>query len=167
MTNLFKFSGFLYRTLTIWNAVICNLDFSSDFRLLQSLLQSLWGPLQVRQLLSTSPSPACSTVSLYFFFLVLWQGSSICLSFRFLLFSHHCLLKENIFVFVFVFCSLALCLVLHDSMWLTLPTQSCQVLYSFCTSFLHPSTLGLIVSSLSLHNLHVLFCCMLSISALT
>ena len=45
-------------------------------------LPRLWEPFQVRQLQLVSPSLSCSTA-----FLVLGQDPSICLSFRFLLFS--------------------------------------------------------------------------------
>ena len=48
---------------------------------------------------------------------------------------------------------------LHISQWITLPTQSCLALYSFCANFLHSLTMWLMVSSLSLHSLHLLFCC--------
>ena len=54
---------------------------------------------------------------------------------------------------------------LHISQWITLPTQSCLVLYS-CDNLLHSLIMWLIVSSLSPHNLHLLFCCVLSILAL-
>ena len=49
---------------------------------------------------------------------------------------------------------------------LTLPTQSCQVLYSFCANLQHSLIMWLMVSSLSLHCLHLLFCCVLSIVTL-
>ena len=55
---------------------------------------------------------------------------------------------------------------LHISKWITLPTQSCLALYSFCANLLHSLTMWLMVSSLSPHNLHLLFCCVLSILAL-
>ena len=41
-----------------------------------------------------------------------------------------------------------------------------RVLYSFCANLLHSLIMWLIVSSLSPHNLHLLFCCVLSILAL-
>ena len=47
---------------------------------------------------------------------------------------------------------------LHISQWITLPTQSCLVLYSFCANLLHSLIMWLIVSSLSQHSLHLLFC---------
>ena len=47
-------------------------------------------------------------------------------------------------------------------MCMTLPTQSCPVLYSFCANLLH-SLMWLMVSS---RALHLLFCCALSILAL-
>ena len=52
---------------------------------------------------------------------------------------------------------------LHISQWITLPTQSCLALYSFCANLLHPLIMWLMVSSLSPH---LLFCCVLSILAL-
>ena len=55
---------------------------------------------------------------------------------------------------------------LHISQWITLPTQSCLALYSFCANFLHSLIIWLMVSSLSLHSLHLLFCFVLSILAL-
>ena len=48
---------------------------------------------------------------------------------------------------------------LHISQWITLPTQSCLALYSFCANLLHSLILWLIVSSLSPHSQHLLFCC--------
>ena len=50
----------------------------------------------------------------------------------------------------------------HISLWITLPTQLCLALYSFCASLLHSLIIWLMVSSLSLH---LLFCCVLSIFA--
>ena len=55
---------------------------------------------------------------------------------------------------------------LQISQWITLPTQSCLVLYSFCAHLLHSLIMWLIVSSLSSHNLPFLFCCVLSILSL-
>ena len=55
---------------------------------------------------------------------------------------------------------------LHISQWITLPTQSCLALYSFCANLLTSLIMWLIVSSLSPHSLHLLFCCVLSILAL-
>ena len=55
---------------------------------------------------------------------------------------------------------------LHISLWITLPTQSCLVLYSFCANLLHLLIMLLMVSSLSPHCLHLLFCWVLSILAL-
>ena len=56
---------------------------------------------------------------------------------------------------------------LHIFHWITLPTQSCLVLYSFCANLQHSIIRWLIVSSLSPHNLHLLFCCVVSLLALT
>ena len=55
---------------------------------------------------------------------------------------------------------------LHISQWITLPTQSFLALYSCCANLLHSLIIWLMVSSLSPHNLHLLFCCVLSILAL-
>ena len=55
---------------------------------------------------------------------------------------------------------------LHISQWITLPTQSCLAFYSFCANLLHSLIMWLIVSSLSPHSLHLMFCCVLSILAL-
>ena len=55
---------------------------------------------------------------------------------------------------------------LHISQWITLLTQSCLVLYSFCSNLLHSLIMWLMVSSLSPHSLHLLFCCILSILTL-
>ena len=55
---------------------------------------------------------------------------------------------------------------LHIFYWITLSTQSCLVLYSFCANLLHSFIMWLMVSSLSPHSLHLLFCCVLSILVL-
>ena len=55
---------------------------------------------------------------------------------------------------------------LRISLWITLPTHSCLVLYSFWANLLHSLIMWLMVSSLSPHNLHLLFRCVLSILAL-
>ena len=47
--------------------------------------------------------------------------------------------------------------------WITLPTQLCLVLYSFCANLL---IVWLMVSSLSPHSQRSLFCCVLRILAL-
>ena len=52
---------------------------------------------------------------------------------------------------------------LHISQWITLPIQSCLALYSFCANLLYSLIMGLMVSSLSPHSLHLVFCCVLSI----
>ena len=44
---------------------------------------------------------------------------------------------------------------LHNSQWISFPTQSCLVLYSFCASLQHSLIMWLIVSSFSLYNLHL------------
>ena len=55
---------------------------------------------------------------------------------------------------------------LHISQWITLPTHSCLILYSFCANLLHSLIMWLMVSSLSTYSLHLLFCCVLSILVL-
>ena len=55
---------------------------------------------------------------------------------------------------------------LHNSQWITLPTQSCLVLHSFCANLLCSLIMWLMVSFLSPHNLRFLFCSVLSIFAL-
>ena len=55
---------------------------------------------------------------------------------------------------------------LHISQRITLPTQLCLVLYSFCANLLHSLIMWLMVSSLSPLDLHLLFCCVLFILAL-
>ena len=55
---------------------------------------------------------------------------------------------------------------LHIPQWTTLLTQSCLALYFFCANLLHSLIMWLMVSSLSPHSLHLLFCCVLSILAL-
>ena len=55
---------------------------------------------------------------------------------------------------------------LHISLWFTLSTQSCLVLYSFCAILLHSLIMWFMVSSPSPHNVHLIFCCVLSILAL-
>ena len=52
---------------------------------------------------------------------------------------------------------------LHISQWITLPTQSCLALYSLCANLLHSLIIWLMVSFLSPHSLHLLFCWVLSI----
>ena len=56
---------------------------------------------------------------------------------------------------------------LHISQWITLTTQSYFALYSRSANLLHSLIIWLMVSSLSPHSLHLLFCCVLSILALT
>ena len=56
---------------------------------------------------------------------------------------------------------------MHNSQWITFPTQSCLGLISLCAKLLHSLIMWLIVSFLSQHNLHLLFCCVLSLLALT
>ena len=55
---------------------------------------------------------------------------------------------------------------LHISQCITLPTQSCLVLYSFSANLLHSLIMWLIVLTLSKYSLHLLFSWVLSILAL-
>ena len=55
---------------------------------------------------------------------------------------------------------------LHNSQWIIFLFQSYLVLCSFCAYLLHSLIIWLIVSSLSLHNLHLQFCCILFIFTL-
>ena len=48
---------------------------------------------------------------------------------------------------------------LHNSERITSPTQSYLILCSFCANLQHSLIMWLIVSSVSPHNLHLLFCC--------
>ena len=50
---------------------------------------------------------------------------------------------------------------LRHSQWINFPTPSCLVLYSFYASLLHFPIMWLTVLSLSSHNLHLAFCCIL------
>ena len=52
---------------------------------------------------------------------------------------------------------------LHNSLWISFATQLYLVLYTFCANLQHSLIMWLIVSSPSPHNLHLLFCCVLSI----
>ena len=54
---------------------------------------------------------------------------------------------------------------LHNFQWITLHTQSCQALHSFWPNLLNLHMWSMI-SSLSPQNLHLLFCCVLTILAL-
>ena len=56
---------------------------------------------------------------------------------------------------------------LHYSPLIILPTQSCFVFNSFCVNLQHSLIIWFIVSSLSPYYLHLLFCYVLSILALT
>ena len=55
----------------------------------------------------------------------------------------------------------------QNSLWIPFPTQTCLFLYSLCANLLHSLIMWLIVFSLSPHNRHLQFCCVLSILALT
>ena len=76
-------SGFLYSSeYSSWSQQLLLSGLSRFFHRSPTVL--ILFPSQVHQLQLVSQSPVCSTV---LFFLVLWQGPSICLSFHFLLYS--------------------------------------------------------------------------------
>ena len=74
-----------------------------------------------------------------------WTGAGLCI--------YHLLVWSNL-------------IFLHISQWITLATQPCLALHSFCANLLHSLIMWLIVSSLSPHSLHLTFCIVLSILAL-
>ena len=55
---------------------------------------------------------------------------------------------------------------LHNYQWILLPTQSYLVFYSFCANLRHSLIIWLLVLSISLNNLDLIFCCVLSILTL-
>ena len=55
---------------------------------------------------------------------------------------------------------------LHNSQWITFPAWSSLVLYPLSADLPHSLVMGLIVSSLPQHNLHLQFCCILYILVL-
>ena len=56
---------------------------------------------------------------------------------------------------------------LNNSQWIPFLLQSCLVLYSFCANLLHSLIMWMIWCIMSSRNLHLQFCCVLSILALT
>ena len=64
-----------------------------------------------------------------------WKDSGLCI--------YHLFVRSNFNFF-------------HHSQRITLPSQSCLVLYFYCANLLHLLIMWLIVSSLSPHNLHLL-----------
>ena len=55
---------------------------------------------------------------------------------------------------------------LHNSQWITFPIQSYLFMLFFCASLQHSLLIWLTISSMSPHNLHLLFFCVLSTFAL-
>ena len=55
---------------------------------------------------------------------------------------------------------------LHNSQWIALPSQSCQLFYFLCNNSLQLLIMWLTILSASLHNLHSLFFCVSLIFAL-
>ena len=125
------------------------------------------------RLILSSAGTAKSTILQILFFLLIIMRSGLLAGIRWsvcMLKSHRSLCKS------FSRTGAGLCLYhlfiwsnwnfLHISQWITLPTQSCLALYSFCANLLHSLIMWLIVSSLLPHSQHLLFCCVLSILAL-
>ena len=57
----------------------------------------------------------------------------------------------------YTICSLSNFNFLHSSRWITLPTQSCLVLYSFCANLLHSLIIWLVISSYITYILLLLY----------
>ena len=79
----------------------------------------------------------------------------------------HLMFQDRFWVMHIPFIRMVKLKFLHNSLLITFVTQSWLVLYSFCVNLLHSFVTWLIVSSLSQHNQHLLFCCILSIHVLT
>ena len=173
--------------MAVNSAPSCFLMWSSNHCIDASTLSSmLANPLPLSFLdtycMSTS-SLWCSALCMVISFLVLW---SICLSSSPVHFRKGCLADMSWSVYIsksqrrlcvsFSRTDSGLCIYylfvwsnfsfLHNSQWITLPTQSCQVLFPFCTSLLHSVIMWLIISSLSPYNQHIRFCCIISILVL-
>ena len=83
-------------------------------------------------------------------------------------FQFHCKVEVFIFLFTFFKCYSVISRdsEVHNFQWITLHTQLCFVLYPFSTNLLHSLIMCLLVSSLSPLNVHLQFCCVLSLLAL-
>ena len=102
--------------------------------------------------------------SLFFFFFFFWLGDPcVCQSPRGVCVSFSRTGAGLCKYHLFVWSNLNF---LRISQWITLPTQSCLVLYSFCVNLLNSLIMGLMVSSLSPHSLYLIFYCVSSILAL-
>ena len=111
-------------------------------------------------------------------FSIPWLGRGTCLSFRFLLILPCAHFSKFSFLLIitrgvcashspglilgreYIICSYGQISIFQG---ITLSTQSCLVLYSFCANLLHSLIMWLIVSYLYSHNLHRLFFLVLSI----
>ena len=157
---------------------------------LVSQFPNLPGPLKILQLLYQKHKSQLvqSSLSCSIVFSILWQGRGIYLSFHILsvLFCGQLGQQSQQFCkFSFFVCCWKLSFsktgaglyiyhllvwsnlnFLHIFQWITLPTQSCLILYSFCANLLHSLIMWSIVSSLSPHNLYLLFYWVLFILAL-
>ena len=74
-----------------------------------------------------------------------------------------CYFLRQVLAFAYTICSDGQIWIYCTSQCITLPTQSRLVLYSFCDNLLHSLIIWLMISSLSPHSLHLLFCCVLYI----
>ena len=121
------------------------------------LLFLLYGPLEWQNPLADSfsflwiiTSSGCLARIRWFVCISISLGI-LCISFSRI---DYCLCKYHLAVWLnFSF--------LHNFQRIIFPTQSYQVLYTFCANLLHSLLMWLIVSSLSQHNNHLLFYCVL------
>ena len=72
------------------------------------------------------------------------------------------ILHENVGLSIYHFFVYSIFSFLHNCQWITLPIQSCLILYSFCGNCLHSLIMWLMVSSLLTYNVHLMFCCIYS-----
>ena len=130
------FTFFQFYSVVSWDSEVDNFA-SSLFFLLISIRSGLLAEIRWSVCMSKALMSLCALFSR--------TGAGLCI--------YHLFVWSNLNFF-------------HIFQWITLLTQSCLVLYSFCVNFLHSLTMWLMVSSLSPHSLHLLFCCVLSSLAL-
>ena len=129
------------------------------------LVPILWWLYRARQLQLASPSLSCSIV-----ISVLWQVLGTYLSFRFpSVLPCGQLERQSFRDLGFSYTKSSYCQISTScKIPCGLPYPPSRALsYTLFSNFLHSLIMWLIVSSLSPHNLHLLFCCVLSIIALT
>ena len=144
--------------------------------ILSDLNYSVFWMVFTRPLFSKSPSPCTNQSPQFckFSFLLLinlrsvrlaeiWWSVCISKSQRSLCISFFRTVSGLCIYHLFVWSNFNLLHIFHGSSW---PPSRFQVLYSFCANSLHSLIMWLIVSSLSPHNLYLLFYCVLSILAL-